>query len=205
MLYRLLALFALLHSANALVINAPLPANALAATTGRAGATLMMAKKEGKKVKVMLEKDVSGLGVAGSIVEVKPAYAENFIVSNGMGVKATKDMLERVAKEEAEAAAKAKAAKAKAEEDRQTLQAKFGNKGLIIDKQVDKEGEIDSSVTAGSVCAELVRAGVAIEEKNVEMPDITVRRRVSRSPRARPHPAASAPILSHLHRHIAPP
>ena len=106
-------------------------------------------------------------------MEVKPAYAENFIVSNGMGVKATKDMLERVAKEEAEAAAKAKAAKAKAEEDRQTLQAKFGNKGLIIDKQVDKEGEIDSSVTAGSVCAELVRAGVAIEEKNVEMPDIT--------------------------------
>ena len=48
---------------------------------------------------VVLSEDVKGLGRAGDLVAVKPAYAQNFLVSKGLGQVATPDMLKKIAQE----------------------------------------------------------------------------------------------------------
>ena len=40
-------------------------------------------------LKVLLDADVDGLGAKGALVDVKPAYAENFIIKNGLGAVAS--------------------------------------------------------------------------------------------------------------------
>jgi hypothetical protein len=46
---------------------------------------------------VILTGDIKGLGSAGDLVAVKPAYAQNFIVSKGLGKMATPEKLKEIA------------------------------------------------------------------------------------------------------------
>ena len=120
---------------------------------------------------VLLEQDVSGLGEKGSIVEVKPAYAENVLLTTGKGTIASQEILDRVAAEQAAAAAAAAAARKRADVDRDTLQGKFA-KGLVIEVQM-KDGQIERPITTKDVAADLSRAGVTVAEESIEMADIT--------------------------------
>lgn len=147
------------------------PAPACAARTSR---TTMLAKKKaasGKTVQVVLSAPVKGLGKKGDLVSVKPAYAENMIVRAGLGAVATPEALDRIAAEQAEEAANASALKAQAEADATTLEAVFGE-GCVVKKKVGPDGAIFGSVTAAEI-AGLVseRARVAVDKKNIEVPE----------------------------------
>ena len=147
---------------------------AVMSTRGRADTCVMMAKKSATKLKtvtVILDADVEGLGAKGSLVDVKPAYAENFIISKGMGSKASKELIEQIAEQAKAAADKAAAAKKKAEEGRALIQEKFG-KGLQIDVQV-ADGVPKEAVTSADVAADLSRAGVKVDAADVMMADQT--------------------------------
>ena len=75
-MFRFLTLLcALVLQSSALVLNAPLPQGRALTSGLRAEPAAMMAKKEGKKLTVLLEKPFDGLGSAGDLVDVKPAYA----------------------------------------------------------------------------------------------------------------------------------
>ena len=124
-------------------------------------------------VSVLLNVDVDGMGEKGSIVKVKPSYAENVLVSKGKGTVASKATLERIAKEMEEAAAAAKAQKDSAVELRSTLLGKFGD-GLKTEVQVGKDGVLLTSFTGEEVASELKRlAGISIEPSLIEMPEVT--------------------------------
>lgn len=136
----------------------------------RVAPPVMMAKKaaKGKDVQVVLSEDVKGLGRAGDLVAVKPAYAQNFLVSKGLGQVATPDMLKKIAQEQAEAA-KAKAeALAAAEADKKTLEAVFGSQGLFIKKKVGPDGAMFGSVTASEL-ADIIeeRSGIVVDKKGI--------------------------------------
>jgi hypothetical protein len=45
---------------------------------------------------VVLTGDIKGLGSAGDLVAVKPAYAQNFLITKGLGKMATPDVLKRI-------------------------------------------------------------------------------------------------------------
>jgi large subunit ribosomal protein L9 len=41
-------------------------------------------------MKIILTNEVSGLGIAGDVVEVKDGYARNYLVPNGLAIRWTK-------------------------------------------------------------------------------------------------------------------
>ena len=125
-------------------------------------------------VKVVLGSDVDGLGSAGDLVEVKPAYAENNIFAKNLGSIATKEMIAKIAEEQEAKAAAAAAALKKASKDKQAIDAKYGKAGLIQEVQVDADGNPKAPITIADVSADLSRAGFPVDAAAVEMPDIAV-------------------------------
>ncbi len=53
-------------------------------------------------MKILLTKDVSGIGRAGDIKEVSEGHARNFLIPKGYGVPATQNLVAKVAKENQE-------------------------------------------------------------------------------------------------------
>ena len=173
-MFRFLVTVLALHSASGLVLNGALPQQAAVMPAyGRSSssACVMMAKKEGKKVTVVLEREVEGLGAAGELVEVKPAYAENFIVAKGIGSIASKELIAKIQADIEEEKAKALKAKKVAEEKKEMLMSKYA-KGLVTEVQM-KDGKIAEPVDAAAVAKMLARAGVAVEAGDIVMPEVT--------------------------------
>jgi len=174
MLYKLLAASLLLAHSHALVLDAA-PRVVPAVAAARAAPAVMMPKKKNptnKLVDVLLDADVEGVGEKGALVKVKPAFAENVLLSKGLGTRATKEMLERLAAEKAEAEAAAAAAKQSALEIRARLMDMFGS-GLVTEAQVSKSGQLEQPMTSDDLVLELKRRGVGLSEPSlVEMPAI---------------------------------
>lgn len=112
----------------------------------------MMAKKKAAKAKgssamvqVVLNQPVKSIGKKGDFVWVKPAYAENVIVRGGLGAIADAETLEHVAAENEAAAAAAVAAKQAAVQDSAKLETIFGEKGVVIKKNVGPDGALFGS------------------------------------------------------------
>ena len=57
-------------------------------------------------MKVLLTKDVSGLGRAGDVKEVSDGHARNFLIPKHLALPATSEILRQVQKEEGEKQAK---------------------------------------------------------------------------------------------------
>lgn len=171
-------LLLLANDAAALTLQRPLPSMGMASNygTGRCSHQLMLAKSKSAKsktIQVILEADVAGLGEAGALVEVKPAYAENFIVAKGLGVKASKEQIASLRKQEEEAIAKAAANKRKALDAKDTMAKRYGKGGLVTEVQVADDGQLLVPVTSASIAAELKRGGVVVNAGDIQMPDVT--------------------------------
>lgn len=167
MMLRLVSICALVLATDALMLGG-------ASATAPRACVSMMAKTKTKMVKVLLSTDVEGLGLKGTVVEVKSAYAQNVLVPKQLGAVPTKEMLEQLAEEQAKAAEAAKAAKKTAEADKARLQQKY-SKGMIYEVQVDKGTGLPlSPVTSASVAAELAAAAkLKVAPESIQMDDIS--------------------------------
>jgi large subunit ribosomal protein L9 len=142
----------------------------------------MMAKKKGKgggggssssgSVQVVLSAPVKGVGKKGELVTVKAAYAENFLIRGGLGVKATPDVLKNFEAEQAAAVAAAEAAKQRAVEASETLKKVF-SEGAMVKKNVGPDGALFGSVTASELATLIEdQAGIKVEKKDIQPPDL---------------------------------
>ena len=104
-------------------------------------------------VMVLLSETIKGVGNKGEVIGVKPAYAQNFVISKGLGKMATPDVLAQVEADKAEAIAAAIAALAAAEALKTKLEEVFGTTGAVIKKKVGPSGDIFGKVT----CADLAQ------------------------------------------------
>jgi len=139
----------------------------------RSPSAAMKAKALKKMVKVVLNSDVEGLGKKGELIEVRPAYANNYLVPKGMGYVASAEMLISIEEEAAAAAAAAAASRKLADESKAVLQGKYKN-GLVYETQVDRAtGAPVASVTSQVIAAELSRSGVKVEADAIQMEEIT--------------------------------
>lgn len=169
--FLLMALFATLQS-SALMVNV-VPHSSVVFSSAQRTVPAVMAKKEGKKVTVLLEKDADGLGAAGDLVDVKPAYAENFLVARGVGVIASSEIIEQK-KAEAEAAMEAAiSARKTADKAKEAINAKYGKAGMTYEVQVTKDGAIDGAVTSASIASELARAAIKVAADDIVMPEVS--------------------------------
>lgn len=97
-------------------------------------------------MKVLLLKDVKGTGKAGEVKEVKDGYGKNFLIGKGLALKATDEVLEQYAKEQADLAAQeaaeiaaAKEVAEKLESSKFTIKHKIGANGHLIGSVTNKE------------------------------------------------------------------
>lgn len=118
-------------------------------------------------MEVILQEDISTLGKAGEIVNVKPGYARNFLLPRGKAVKADAGNLKSL--EHHRKVASSKQAKLKAEAEKHAAIIK-GVK-VTIEAEVGEEGKLFGSVTTGDIVAALKALGHTVEKTQVQLKD----------------------------------
>ncbi len=116
-------------------------------------------------MQVILQEDVSSLGNAGEVVNVKPGYARNFLLPEKKAVLADEANLSAL--EHHRRVASARQAKLRAE-----AVAKAGvlsGAQLTIEAEVGEEGKLFGSVTASDIVAKLKEQGHIIEKTQVQL------------------------------------
>ena len=141
----------------------------------------MLAKKKKKggggggdaKVEVVLNALVKGVGAKGELVKVKPAYAENVLVPQGLATVATPEVLAKIKADEEAAAAAAIAARETAEENLSVLNSVFGDGGLRLQKKCGPTGAIFGKITAAEVAASIKeKTGIELDKRTISMPPL---------------------------------
>ena len=113
-------------------------------------------------MQVILKKDIEKLGYADDIVDVRPGYANNFLIPQGYAISATesaKKVLAETLKQRAHKEAKFVA-------DAEALAAKLAEVTLTITAKAE-EGRIFGSVTAADLAEALAAKGVELDRKTI--------------------------------------
>ncbi len=118
-------------------------------------------------MQVILVQNVGNLGKLGDVVRVKPGYARNYLVPQGIARAATpenvKEIEARRADLEREEAAKLEAAKGR--------HANLDGRRITIQARVGTEGKLFGSVSAGDIADALTADGVEVEKRELRLPE----------------------------------
>lgn len=119
-------------------------------------------------MKVILTQDVPKLGASGTIQEVAPGYARNYLIPQGFAAVATRGSIKQV---EERQAAEAKRI-AKQEEELRGLAERIEGTRLDIETRVGEQGRLYGSITAADVAERLsTLLGEEIDRRKVDLTD----------------------------------
>ncbi|WP_375387432.1 50S ribosomal protein L9 [uncultured Amnibacterium sp.] len=115
--------------------------------------------------KLILTHEVSGLGSAGDIVEVKSGYARNYLVPQGFATAWT-----RGGQKQVDAISKARASRAAASlEDAQATKARLEAAPVRIPVRTGQAGRLFGSVSTADVADAVAEAGLgSIDRRTIE-------------------------------------
>lgn len=115
--------------------------------------------------KLILTHEVSGLGSAGDIIEVKGGYARNYLVPQGLATGWT-----RGGQKQVDAIAKARKARAAASlEEAQAIKARLETQPVRIAVRTGQAGRLFGSVSTADVADAVAAAGLgSIDRRTIE-------------------------------------
>ncbi|MEY5043169.1 MAG: hypothetical protein RJA19_396 [Bacteroidota bacterium] len=116
-------------------------------------------------MEIILKQDVDNLGSKHDIVTVKPGYARNFLIPQGIAVAATPSAKKVVAEVVRQQSHKA----AKAMEQAQKLAAALGGLSLKIGAKAGESGKIFGSVNTIQIAEAIQAAGYDVERKQITL------------------------------------
>jgi large subunit ribosomal protein L9 len=116
-------------------------------------------------VEVLLRRSIESLGKVGEVVRVRPGYARNYLLPEGLAVLPTTENLRLVEKDKV-AEAKVEAERAK---ERADLIAKLEGVNVTLEAKANPEGHLFGSVGPKQIADALVAKGFPIAERNVRM------------------------------------
>jgi large subunit ribosomal protein L9 len=119
-------------------------------------------------MQIILIKDVQNVGYANDIVDVKPGYANNFLIPQGYAKLATESAKKVLAENLRQRAHK----DAKILADAQALAEKIANLPLSFTVKTTAEGKIFGSVTSADVAEALAAKGIEVDKKNISVEGI---------------------------------
>ena len=119
-------------------------------------------------MRVILKREVRGLGRPGEVKDVADGYAQNFLLPRGLAIEATAGELKHLAQERQADKAKKDRAHADAEE----LATRLGALTLVFKLKAGEQGKTFGSVTNKDVADALKKEhGVDIDRTKIELHD----------------------------------
>ncbi len=116
---------------------------------------------------IILKQGVKGLGDRNDIVSVKPGYARNYLIPQGLAMVASESNRKSVAETERQQARKL----AKHQEDAQTLGDQLAAVTLEIRTKAGESGKIFGAVTPIQIAEALKEKGFEVDRRNITMPN----------------------------------
>ena len=116
-------------------------------------------------IEVILREDIKTLGRAGEMVRVKPGYARNYLLPQGLAYEATEGNKKRVAAEANARASRNQAERAEAERVAATL----NGVNLPLRGKAGEEGKLFGSITSQDIADALARAGHTVDKRRIEL------------------------------------
>jgi large subunit ribosomal protein L9 len=116
-------------------------------------------------IELILREDVKSLGKAGEMVRVKPGYARNYLLPQGLAYEATDGNKKRIAAE-----TKARASRQDAERtEAERAAAALGQVALTLTGKAGEEGKLFGSITTQDLADALARQGHQIDKRRIEL------------------------------------
>jgi len=116
-------------------------------------------------IEVILREDVKSLGKAGEMVRVKPGYARNYLLPQGLAFEATEGNKKRIAAETRARSVRHQAERADAERSAATLSAV----NLTLTGKAGDEGKLFGSITAQDIAEALAAQGHQVDRRRIEL------------------------------------
>jgi large subunit ribosomal protein L9 len=114
---------------------------------------------------ILLTSRVPKLGEAGELVKVRPGFARNFLIPQGLATFATPHNLRIVEKHRERLRQLEEAKKA----DLQNLAAQIAQRQITIEANANAEGHLYGSVSAANIAAALKHDNFPIDEEHVRI------------------------------------
>ena len=116
-------------------------------------------------MRVVLKKEVAGLGRPGDIKDVADGYAKNFLFPRGFATEASAGELRRVAQERQTAKAK----KDREHVDAEATAKRIGEATLLFKLKVGPQGKAFGSVTDRDIADALARQGLKVPREKIHL------------------------------------
>jgi large subunit ribosomal protein L9 len=116
-------------------------------------------------IAVLLTHPVPHLGQPGELVKVRPGFARNYLLPQGLATFATQHNLRMVEKHRARLKQLEEARRA----DLQNLGAQIAQRSLTIEANANEEGHLYGSVNADQIALTLKKEGFPVETENVKI------------------------------------
>ncbi len=115
-------------------------------------------------MKIILTQEVSGLGAAGDVVEVKSGYARNYLVPRGAAIRYT-----RGAEKQAESIRAAVTARAVRDQDHAAqIKTKLESDAVPVQVKAGDTGRLFGAVTSADIAAALSSAaGETVDKRSI--------------------------------------
>ncbi len=118
-------------------------------------------------MEIILIKDIENLGYANDIVDVKPGYANNYLIPQGFAKSATLSARKVLAENLRQRAHK----DAKILADAQALAEKIANLPISISAKAE-EGKLFGTITSADIAEALAAKGVEVDRKSISLDPI---------------------------------
>ncbi len=117
------------------------------------------------QIQVILNEDVHALGDAGDIVMVKPGYARNFLIPQGMALLATAERVNEVEHKRRVIGEEL----ARELKDVTAVKTKLDSVVLEIAAQAGEEGKLFGSVTTQNLVDLLAEKGLEVDRRKIQL------------------------------------
>ncbi len=141
-------------------------------------------------IEVILREDVKTLGQAGEMVRVKPGYARNYLLPQGLAYEATEGNRKRIAAETRARASRNDAERSEA----QRLATTLGAVKLNLSGKAGEEGKLFGSITTQDIADALAREGHTVDKRRIEL-EHPIKTLGEHAVKVRLHPDVHAELL----------
>ncbi len=116
-------------------------------------------------MEVILRQDIKTLGKAGELVKVKPGYARNFLLPQGLAFEASEGNRKRIAAETKSRSAR----EAQERTEAQALAGKLAGLAITLTRKAGEGDRLFGSITSQDIADALAAKGHVIDRRKIEL------------------------------------